>query len=369
MRQLSGPLIPVTPGSNGWLYYSFSLDRPCLSEADRARFVDAVTRAERVVAATGRSLLVAIAPDKATIVPDFLPDVATCVAEVADAVSTLEGVDSLVTVWAEMRTAGARHDNRGSVQDPARRLAACGCFRVRQVQMRVSGNDGVQAVQGGQRPDRVFLSGAFLPLSQSGMREGHNHVALLALQIGDGLPRGLGHVIERYVSGQMIRIPDQGLWRQHGKNPDSQGDPPDLTRDHRPGQNRQTAPVCPARVRAQHWHRCVPQAFAQLRQTKVEIVIAKTRGVIPHQTQSLIKDVRTLQPFHRGFVQRRSLKPVAIVDSHDGDPLRSGLCPQVADASCDPRHTQTTGWTISVIIKAAHLHVQISGRQNAQLSL
>ena len=101
------PSPEVTLGESGWLYYSFSLDRPCLTDDDLDRFADAVTRAERVVAATGRTLVVAIAPDKATIVPDFLPEIDTCVAEVAAAVNSLDGPDSLVTVWDEMRTARA----------------------------------------------------------------------------------------------------------------------------------------------------------------------------------------------------------------------------------------------------------------------
>ncbi len=99
------PSPDVTLGSSGWLYYTFSLDRPCLTDADLDRFVDAVTRAERVVAASGRNLLIAIAPDKATIVPDFLPDVDTCVSAVADAIGSLDGPSSLVVAWDEMRTA------------------------------------------------------------------------------------------------------------------------------------------------------------------------------------------------------------------------------------------------------------------------
>ncbi len=101
------PSPDVTLGTNGWLYYTFSLDRPCLRDADVDRFVDAVTRAKQVVAATGRELLIAIAPDKATIVPDFLPEMETCVAEVADAINSQDGLDSLVVVWDEMRTARA----------------------------------------------------------------------------------------------------------------------------------------------------------------------------------------------------------------------------------------------------------------------
>ena len=97
----------VTIGTNGWLYYTFSLSRPCLSPEDVDAFVDTIERATRVVAATGRDLIVAIAPDKGTIIPDFLPAADTCIDENADALNALDGPDALVTVWDEMRTARA----------------------------------------------------------------------------------------------------------------------------------------------------------------------------------------------------------------------------------------------------------------------
>ncbi|MGA9597913.1 MAG: hypothetical protein WBV06_17285 [Acidimicrobiia bacterium] len=98
----------VTIGTNGWLYYTYSLTRPCLTPADVTAFVDVLDRASRVVEATGRHLIVAIAPDKASIVPDFLPDgLDTCVNENAAALNALDGPDNLVTVWDEMRAARA----------------------------------------------------------------------------------------------------------------------------------------------------------------------------------------------------------------------------------------------------------------------
>lgn len=98
----------VTIGTNGWLYYTYSLTRPCLSPDDVIAFVDVVERATQVVEATGRELIVAIAPDKATIIPEFLPDgLDTCVQENAAALNALDGPDSLVTVWNEMTTARA----------------------------------------------------------------------------------------------------------------------------------------------------------------------------------------------------------------------------------------------------------------------
>lgn len=102
------PSEEVTLGTNGWLYYTFSLSRPCLTPEEVAAFADTIARAERAIAATGRSLVVAIAPDKATIIPDFLPDDDTCVNEVASRLHELDGPDALLTVWDEMRTARAR---------------------------------------------------------------------------------------------------------------------------------------------------------------------------------------------------------------------------------------------------------------------
>jgi len=98
----------VTIGTNGWLYYTLSLDRPCLTPTDLANVVDTLERATQIVESTGRDLIFAIAPDKATIVPDFLPDAETCVNENATALANLDGPDNLITVWEEMRTARAK---------------------------------------------------------------------------------------------------------------------------------------------------------------------------------------------------------------------------------------------------------------------
>ena len=102
------PSEEVTLGSHGWLYYTFSLSRPCLTPEDLASFTHTIERAERAVTATGRQLIVAIAPDKATIIPDFLPEIDTCVHETAQQLHDLDGPESLLTVWDEMRTARAR---------------------------------------------------------------------------------------------------------------------------------------------------------------------------------------------------------------------------------------------------------------------
>ncbi len=101
------PSDKVTLGTNNWLYYTFSLSRPCLSPDEVDAFADTIARAERAVAATGRTLVVAVAPDKATIIPEFLPEGETCVQEVAESLEALDSPEALVTVWEEMRKARA----------------------------------------------------------------------------------------------------------------------------------------------------------------------------------------------------------------------------------------------------------------------
>lgn len=101
------PSDKVTLGANNWLYYTFSLSRPCLSPDDVGAFADTIARAERAVALTGRTLIVAVAPDKATIVPEFLPQPATCVEEVADSLEALDSPQALITIWEDMRKARA----------------------------------------------------------------------------------------------------------------------------------------------------------------------------------------------------------------------------------------------------------------------
>lgn len=98
----------VTLGTNGWLYYTFSLTRSCLSNQEVVAIADAIDRAEQVVAATGRELVIAIAPDKASIIPDFLTEPPVCVERNAQQLGALDEPDALVTVWDEMRTARAR---------------------------------------------------------------------------------------------------------------------------------------------------------------------------------------------------------------------------------------------------------------------
>lgn len=102
------PSPKVTLGQSGWLYYTLSLNKPCIAPSGVDDFVDRIARAERIVNATGRNLVVAIAPDKATIIPEFLPeDDDSCVAEVAQVLGELDEPQALLTIWEEMRRARA----------------------------------------------------------------------------------------------------------------------------------------------------------------------------------------------------------------------------------------------------------------------
>lgn len=97
----------VSIGSNGWLYFSHSWDRSCLSATEIEMTIENAARAERAVAATGRKLVIGIAPDKAAIVPDFLPEGETCIHDEAASFEAGNRPDWFVTVWDEMRRARA----------------------------------------------------------------------------------------------------------------------------------------------------------------------------------------------------------------------------------------------------------------------
>ena len=64
----------VTLGDDGWLFYTSTLQAPCLAETHATRAVDQVRLMHRVAAATGRSFAFMIVPDKATIYPEYVRD-------------------------------------------------------------------------------------------------------------------------------------------------------------------------------------------------------------------------------------------------------------------------------------------------------
>lgn len=100
----------VVLGRGGWLFLRSSIDQPCRTPAEIAALVEALERADRLVAATGRSLVNVIAPDKASIFPDRLADEPTCVLANAEQLSTLDTSATVVMALEETRVVAAADD-------------------------------------------------------------------------------------------------------------------------------------------------------------------------------------------------------------------------------------------------------------------
>ena len=64
----------VLEGKDGWLYLGAELANPCEQAQPIDRIVAELNRLREGVVASGRKFVVAIAPDKATMVPQYLPD-------------------------------------------------------------------------------------------------------------------------------------------------------------------------------------------------------------------------------------------------------------------------------------------------------
>ncbi|MBB5924419.1 hypothetical protein FHR81_005496 [Actinoalloteichus hoggarensis] len=64
----------VIEGKNGWLYLGYDVEGKCRPYRDLDQSIDALQELRRVVEASGRELVILIAPDKSTVVPENLPD-------------------------------------------------------------------------------------------------------------------------------------------------------------------------------------------------------------------------------------------------------------------------------------------------------
>jgi hypothetical protein len=64
----------VLEGKDGWLYLGTELANPCEQTQSVDKIVAELNRLRNGVVASGRKFVVAIAPDKATMVPQYLPD-------------------------------------------------------------------------------------------------------------------------------------------------------------------------------------------------------------------------------------------------------------------------------------------------------
>lgn len=72
--QSSGTAISeqVSVGSDGWLFYNPSLQQPCITDEQERGLIAEIEDAARLLISTNRRLVVAIAPDRAAVVPERL---------------------------------------------------------------------------------------------------------------------------------------------------------------------------------------------------------------------------------------------------------------------------------------------------------
>lgn len=63
----------VIPGTDDWLYFGGDVSSPCTPAMSVAKVVDGLTRLTEAVQSSGRRIVIGIAPDKSTVVPQHLP--------------------------------------------------------------------------------------------------------------------------------------------------------------------------------------------------------------------------------------------------------------------------------------------------------
>ncbi|WP_198042901.1 MULTISPECIES: alginate O-acetyltransferase AlgX-related protein [Actinoalloteichus] len=64
----------VIEGKDGWLYLGYDIEGKCTPYRDLDQSIASLRELRRVVEASGRDLVILIAPDKSTVVPEHLPD-------------------------------------------------------------------------------------------------------------------------------------------------------------------------------------------------------------------------------------------------------------------------------------------------------
>lgn len=69
----SGDLSQVIKGTNGWLYLTQDMTAKCAPGQPLSTTIDALARLRAAIDASGRSLVLVVAPDKSTLVPRYLP--------------------------------------------------------------------------------------------------------------------------------------------------------------------------------------------------------------------------------------------------------------------------------------------------------
>lgn len=109
----------VVIGRDGWWFFRPALDAPCDTPEAMADVRREMERAAALVAATGRRWVTAVAPDKASVFPEQLPDDADtafpCLAHARAAIETLETdpPTGYVPTWADLRAARVGDDPGG----------------------------------------------------------------------------------------------------------------------------------------------------------------------------------------------------------------------------------------------------------------
>ncbi|NNC42678.1 MAG: hypothetical protein HKO03_05515 [Acidimicrobiia bacterium] len=98
----------VTLGRDGWLYYTPTLDQDCFDDRWPETIASNVARLQDAYAGAGKRLIVVVGPDKASIYPEHLPNVSSCVEEnwrrLNQALGALERQD-VVRLWEPLQAA------------------------------------------------------------------------------------------------------------------------------------------------------------------------------------------------------------------------------------------------------------------------
>ncbi len=66
----------VLLGQEGWLFLAESAQQPCITPTEEAAWIEEIDLSARILAHTGRRMVIAITPDKEIIVPELLGDIA-----------------------------------------------------------------------------------------------------------------------------------------------------------------------------------------------------------------------------------------------------------------------------------------------------
>jgi hypothetical protein len=102
----------VRIGQDGWLFLRSSTSQPCLDPPDDQDLAAAIDRITNVFVHVDKQLVLAVAPDKASIFSDLYNNdrELDCMLAAADRLQTLDTVVPLVTAWEQTRAAAALNE-------------------------------------------------------------------------------------------------------------------------------------------------------------------------------------------------------------------------------------------------------------------